>query len=161
MGNRLSGMGASAENREHKDSGPPLAEEATLMYLVDTNIVIDALKGKRGRLEFLQRLSRSEVLAFCGVVVAELFAGFNSQAEIAEARLILLDAIVYVEASQRAAELAGSLQHQYKKKGISLSLQDVTVAAVAITSGHTLVTDNMKHFPMPELTVLAAPAVQR
>jgi predicted nucleic acid-binding protein len=128
------------------------------MYLVDTNVIIDALKGRRGRLEFLQRLLRSEALAFCGVVVAELFAGFDTPAETAKARMDLLDSIVYVEASQRAAELAGSLQHQYKKKGISLSLQDATIAAVAITSGHTLVTDNIKHFPMRDLSLLAAPA---
>ena len=157
MGHGLGRMGASAEKREHEDPRASAPEEGTLMYLVDTNVIIDALKGKRGRLEFLQRLSRSEALAFCAVVVAELFAGFNSRAEIEEARLELLDTIVYIEASQRAAELAGSLQHQYKKKGISLSLQDVTIAAVALTSGHTLVTDNVKHFPMPELIVLAVP----
>lgn len=129
------------------------------MYLVDTNLIIDALKGKRGRLEFLQRLLRSEALAFCGVVVAELFAGFESREETTKARVDLLDAIVYLEASQQAAELAGTLQHEYKKKGVSLSLQDVTIAAVAITCGHTLVTDNLKHFPMPDLSVMAPPTL--
>lgn len=129
------------------------------MYLVDTNIIIDALKARRSRLEFLQRLSSAEPLAFCSIVVAELFAGFASPAEVTKARADLLDSLVYVATPERAAELAGSLQHQYKKKGVSLALTDALIAAVAITEGYTLVTDNIKHFPMPELTVVAAPAI--
>ena len=128
------------------------------MYLIDTNIVIDALKSKRARLEFLQRLSQSEPLAFCSVIVAELYAGFATAGEIAKARSDLLDTIVYLATNESAAELAGSLQHQYKKKGIALALTDVMIAAVAIVGGHTLVTDNIKHFPMPELNIIKAPA---
>ena len=128
------------------------------MYLVDTNVLIDALKSKRSRLEFLQRLSYSQPLAYCNVVVAELFAGFESAAEVAQARRDLLDTIVYLSTSQDAAELAGSLQRQYKKRGVSLSLNDVMIAAVAITGDHTLVTDNLKHFPMPELNITPIPA---
>jgi predicted nucleic acid-binding protein len=131
------------------------------MFLIDTNILIDALKSRRSRLEFLQRLSRSEPLAFCSIVLAELFAGLATQAEVSEARADLLDAIVYVATSESAAELAGSLQHQYKKKGITLSLTDVMIAAVAMSEGHTLVTDNVKHFPMPELNLMTAPAYQK
>lgn len=129
------------------------------MYLVDTNVLIDALKSKRSRLEFLQHLSYSQPLAYCSVIVAELFAGFGTAAEIAQARRHLLDTIVYVSTSQHAAELAGSLQRQYKKRGISLSLNDVMIAAVAIAGEHTLVTDNTKHFPMPELHIAPVPAL--
>ena len=128
------------------------------MYLVDTNVLIDALKSKRSRLEFLQHLSYSQPLAYCSTIVAELFAGFGTAAEIAQARRDLLDTIVYVSTSQHAAELAGSLQRQYKKRGISLSLNDVMIAAVAIAGEHTLVTDNTKHFPMPELHIALVPA---
>jgi predicted nucleic acid-binding protein len=128
------------------------------MYLVDTNVLIDALKSKPSRLEFLQRLSYSQPLAYCSVVVAELFAGFRSPAEIAQARRYLLDTIVYVSTPQHAAELAGSLQRQYKKRGVTLSLNDVMIAAVAIAGEHTLVTDNVKHFPMPELNIAPVPA---
>ena len=39
----------------------------------------------------------------------------------------------------------------------TLSYTDVTIAAVALTHGLVLVTDNQKHFPMPELPVLTPP----
>lgn len=129
------------------------------MYLVDTNIIIDALKAKRSRLEFLQRLSTGAPLAYCSVVAAELFAGFSSPTEIEKAQADLLDTIVYVDTSESAAQLAGTMQHQYKKRGVSLATADALIAATAITEGHTLVTDNVKHFPMPELNVLRAPAL--
>jgi predicted nucleic acid-binding protein len=127
------------------------------MYLIDTNILIDALKSRRTRLEFLQRLSDSQPLAFCSIVVAELFAGFGTAGEIAKAHADLLEALVYVSTSQSAAELAGTLLLKYKKRGTTLSLADAMIAAVAITEGHTLVTDNVKHFPMPELNLMSAP----
>ncbi len=130
------------------------------MYLVDTNIVIDALKLRRSRVEFLQKLSRSQPLAFCSIVVAELFAGLGTADELGKARDSLLDTFVYVSPSQPAAELAGSLWLRYKKRGNSLSLADAMIAAIAITEGHILVTDNSKHFPMPELNLMAAPSSQ-
>jgi predicted nucleic acid-binding protein len=129
------------------------------VYLVDTNIIIDALKAKRSRLEFLQRLSTHAPLAYCSIVVTELFAGFASATEIKKAQADLLDTIVYVETSQSAAELAGTLQHQYKRRGVALGTADALIAATAITEGHTLVTDNVKHFPMPELNLVKAPAL--
>lgn len=129
------------------------------MYLVDTSIIIDALKAKRARLEFLQRLSTGAPLAYCSIMVAELFAGFASPSEIKKAQADLLATIVFVQTSESAAELAGALQHQYKKRGVWLATADALIAATAITEGHTLVTDNLKHFPMPELNVLKAPVL--
>ena len=46
------------------------------------------------------------------------------------------------------AKLAGELQNRWRRKGHSLSLPDVTIAAVALARGLTLLTDNRKHFPM-------------
>ena len=47
--------------------------------------------------------------------------------------------------------LAGDLQRQWRGKGLTLSLPDVTIAAVAIEHRLILLTDNKRHFPMPEL----------
>lgn len=49
------------------------------------------------------------------------------------------------------AELAGELRYAYKIKGVSLPTVDTLIAATAITNGHTLVTRNIKDYPMPEL----------
>lgn len=56
------------------------------------------------------------------------------------------------------AQLAGDLFRQWRRKGQTLGLADVTIAAVALTHQLVLVTDNRKHFPMPELQILSLPS---
>ena len=126
-----------------------------MIYLIDTNVVIDALKGRRKRADFLHSLSSTALLAVCSIVMAELHAGFSDE-QIGPARK-LLETVDYVPVSKAAAELAGQTLFRYKKRGVTLAPQDAIIAAVAITEGFTLVTDNVKDFPMPELKLLAPP----
>jgi predicted nucleic acid-binding protein len=55
------------------------------------------------------------------------------------------------------AQLAGDLFRIWRQKGHTLGLADVTIAAVALTHKLVLVTDNRKHFPMPELQLFRLP----
>ena len=43
---------------------------------------------------------------------------------------------------------------RWRAKGQALSYTDVTIAAVALSNETPLLTDNRKHFPMPELELL-------
>jgi predicted nucleic acid-binding protein len=53
--------------------------------------------------------------------------------------------------------LAGDLFRLWRQKRQTLSYTDVTVAAVALIHKLVLVTDNLKHFPMPELQLFQLP----
>jgi len=55
------------------------------------------------------------------------------------------------------AQLAGGLFRHWRQEGQTLSYTDVTIAAVALIHKLVLVTDNRKHFPMPELQLLPLP----
>jgi len=55
------------------------------------------------------------------------------------------------------ARQAGLLRRDWQKKGHTLSYTDVTIAAVALSHQAPLLTDNRKHFPMPELQLLPLP----
>jgi predicted nucleic acid-binding protein len=55
------------------------------------------------------------------------------------------------------ARQAGLLRRDWQKKGQTLSYTDVTIAAVALSNRAPLLTDNLKHFPMPELLIVAMP----
>lgn len=52
------------------------------------------------------------------------------------------------------ARLAGELKRNYARKGKTLNLGDVIVAAVAIYNELTLLTDNLKDFSYEELTAI-------
>ena len=49
------------------------------------------------------------------------------------------------------ARKAGSLKNKWSRKGRTLTLADMLIAATALEHGLTLMTDNRKDFPIPEL----------
>ncbi len=68
-----------------------------------------------------------------------------------------LRSLEFYSVTWEIAQLAGALFRQWRKKGQTLGLADVTIAAVALAHKLVLVTDNQKHFPMPDLRVLQLP----
>jgi predicted nucleic acid-binding protein len=50
------------------------------------------------------------------------------------------------------------LKREHARKGATLSLTDCLIAAVAIHNQLTLMTDNVKHFPMKQLVLYPLPA---
>jgi len=85
----------------------------------------------------------------------EVFAGVRPN-EI-EATEAFLRNLRYYDVTWEIARRAGELQRQWRRKGLTLSLPDVTIAELAIAHRLTLLTDNKKHFPMPELSMQPLP----
>jgi len=55
------------------------------------------------------------------------------------------------------ARKAGLLRRDWRLKGHTLSFTDVTIAATVIVNSLPLLTDNRKHFPMPEVQLHPLP----
>lgn len=55
------------------------------------------------------------------------------------------------------ARRAGSLKAAYARSGKTLSFADTIIAATALEHGLTLMTDNGKHFSLPELQLYPLP----
>jgi predicted nucleic acid-binding protein len=128
------------------------------LLLIDTNVLIDALKKKRGRAEYLESLPlHGFTLALCAVVVAELYTGLL-QADIHKADGMTRD-FVFLATNVQLARMAGVMRRRYRDRDISLSIPDCLIAAAAIHYDVMLVTDNQKDFPMPELRFYPLPAV--
>jgi predicted nucleic acid-binding protein len=89
------------------------------------------------------------------VNVNEVYAGMRPKEETkTEALLQSLD---YYEINWEVAKRAGLLKRNCSKKGHTLSLTDTTIAAVALGYNLTLITDNVKHYPMPQLKLYRLP----
>jgi len=65
----------------------------------------------------------------------------------------LLRSIESYPVTHAIARHAGTLKFAYSQKGRTLTLADMIVAATALTHGCSLMTDNRKDFPLPELTL--------
>jgi predicted nucleic acid-binding protein len=75
----------------------------------------------------------------------------------AKATAEFLDALAYYETTRAIARRAGELKAVWSRKGHTLALPDVLIAAVALEHGLALATADRQHFPMPELKLLPLP----
>lgn len=117
-------------------------------YLIDTDVLINFLRGIENSRLFLSDIAMEEV-AYCSVItIAEILAGMKPQEK---PRIdALIDGLeilpVTLEIAQKAA--------QYKKdiKSHALELDDCLIAATAYIHRKKLATCNTKHFPMDDIT---------
>ena len=122
--------------------------------LVDTDILINFLRGRESARAFLASVVHEAVL-FCSVItVAELYAGMLPQESAGTKQLI--DALHVVEVTREIAEKAGTYKRSIKRQ--RLELMDCIIAATAHTLGATLATGNAKHYPMTDIQTMVIPA---
>ncbi|HYN89745.1 MAG TPA: PIN domain-containing protein, partial [Ardenticatenaceae bacterium] len=123
-------------------------------YLLDSGILIRHLRNRRGYHELLQRLSQDNDLVISAFSRVEVLRGMREHER--ERTYLLLDGLLTHPLDKDTADRAGELLRQWEARGISMSGPDVVIAASALQIGATLVTTNPRHFPMPELPLLAA-----
>ncbi len=125
-------------------------------YLLDTSIIVDVLNNKRGRRAFIQdKVLQGHLAACCSVIVTEVFAGMFPHEETQTESF--LRSLEYFDVTWEIARQAGLLKNSWARQGITLPLADVTIAAVALVNGLILLTDNVRHFPMPDLKLEPLP----
>lgn len=127
-----------------------------MILLLDTTVLIDTLRARQNRRAFLTDLvAAGHTLATAAINIGEVYAGMRPTEELrTEAFLSSLDCYPM---SGAIARRAGSLKSVYARRGQTLSLADMIVAATALEHGLTLLTDNRKDFPPPELQFHSLP----
>jgi len=126
------------------------------VYLLDTNVIIDVLNNKRDRRGLLrQLLDQRHTLACCPINVTEIYAGMRPHE--ADATERFLRSLQLLPMTWPVAKLAGEISRDYRKKGKTLNLGDVIIAATALYNNLTLLTGNIKDFPMKELALYPLP----
>ena len=126
-------------------------------FLLDTSVIIDVLNHKRDRPALLLELLKAgHLLACCPINVTEVYAGLRPKEEPATAAF--LASLRYYPISAPAARQAGLFKRDFARRGRTLNLGDVLIAAVAIHYELTLLTDNLKDFPMEGLSLYPLPS---
>ncbi|ASJ00400.1 type II toxin-antitoxin system VapC family toxin [Thermococcus gorgonarius] len=123
------------------------------MYLLDTDVLIDVLRGVDEAREFL--IGVVERGAFISTVtIAELFSGRETRDPIKKEKITrLLSHFEALPVTPEVAMLAGEIRRDYQ-----VSLGDAIIAATAAVHGLTVVTGNIKHFARIEgISVLKPP----
>ncbi len=114
-------------------------------YLLDTTVLIDALRGRNERKQLLAELVLSgHTLATSAMNIGEVFAGMRTGEE-AKTELLLSNLEVY-PITPAIARRGGGTKSEWARKGKTFSLADMLVAATAMEHGLILMTDNHKDF---------------
>jgi predicted nucleic acid-binding protein len=122
-----------------------------MRLLLDTSVLIDALRLRRGRRELLAELVLAgHTLSTTALNIAEVYAGMRPNE--AEKTHAFLDALDCYDLTATSAQRAGTLKQEWARNGRTLALADMIVAAIALDQGCSLMTDNGKDFPMEELS---------
>lgn len=127
-----------------------------MTLLLDTTVLIDALRHRHGRREYLAgAIGEGHTLATTAINVAEIHAGMRP-AEQGKTEAFLGSLECY-PVTAAIARRAGRLKWEWSQRGRTLALDDMLIAAAALEHGLTLMTDNPVDFPMAELSLYSLP----
>ncbi len=127
------------------------------MYLLDTDILIYALKGDATVVENLRRHA-ADPKAISVISYGELIYGAqNSQqvlANLAKAHRIR-ETLPIIDVTPAVMETFGLLKAELRRSGTLVDDFDLVIGATALVLGYTMVTNNKKHFSkIPGITVV-------
>lgn len=124
--------------------------------LIDTTVLIDLLRNRNERRRFMAGLVASgRILATSTVNIAEVYGGLRPGEE--ASTHALLSGFDQIPVSSAIAQRAGLLQGELRRQGQTRNITDMIVAATAIENGLPVVTDNVRHFQIPGLTLFPLP----
>jgi tRNA(fMet)-specific endonuclease VapC len=125
-----------------------------MRYLLDTDTLIDCILGTGNTRERIQELiERKEEIALCPVTVAEVYSGLSEKRRIKWESWLL--SLSYWHISFDVAAQAGTYRKTASESGRRLSTTDSLLAALARDKGATLLTSNIKDYPMRDVRILS------
>ena len=113
-------------------------------YLLDTDVLIEYLRGRSQAAEFLEAIEGELMLS--AITVAELFSGVHGSEEMDALDQFML-AFQVVPIDDRPARQGGLIRQQYHPSH-GIGLADAIIAATALDREAQLLTFNRRHYPM-------------
>ncbi len=128
---------------------PPPPAASLSGVLLDSDVIIDVLRGRTPTIAALRDLEATGIPTYCCTVSwAEVFAGLRSGEE--SRTEAFFDARGDLALDARTGRRAGAYLARYARSH-GLEIADALVAAAATTAGLHLWTLNVRHYPMDDV----------
>lgn len=124
---------------------------ASAKILLDTDVIIEWLRNKSHITQKIKNLiKRGAVLAWTPISVAEIYAGMRKgeEKEISNLFLVLEALSITDTIGKRAGQYLSKFSKSY-----GVEIADALIAASATHYGMQLWTLNIKHYPMPDISI--------
>ncbi|SEB90581.1 hypothetical protein SAMN04489806_2091 [Paramicrobacterium humi] len=119
-----------------------------MMTVVDTSVLIDVLRSNAQAQDVLSTAFSQGTLYASEVTRVEILAGMRSHEE--HRTRLLLGVMTWIPVDKEISEVAGELGRKWLPGNQGIDSPDLIIAATTRVTGGTLLTRNIKHFPMFE-----------
>ena len=120
--------------------------------ILDTDIAIDFLRRREYAQKLLENWAVEGLLAVSTLTHLEIYQGMKTGEE--GATNAFLDGLVSVVVDISIARRAGTMLGELRSKGVTIGIADAIIAATALQFGAPLLTNNIEHYPFPNLKVI-------
>lgn len=124
-------------------------ENVESRIIVDSNILINFLRGRKEEVELIKSLASEKILGTTDVNAFELYYGaYKSSRQDEELAAVkgLLNSLFLVSTNEDSMEIAGKVMVNLEKRGKSIDMRDLFIGAICLTNSFPLLTKNKKHF---------------
>lgn len=118
-------------------------------FLLDSDVIIWHLRGRKEVTDMLKDLQRFGVPACSALSVIEVQLGVKKGEEDKTDRF--LGSLRVFDVNRDIANQAALLIRGCKARGIKMEVPDAVIAGTCVVNDLVLVTYNTKHYPIPEL----------
>jgi predicted nucleic acid-binding protein len=127
-------------------------------FLLDSDVIIWHLRGRKEVTEVLRDLQRFGLPACSALSVLEIQLGVKKGEEEEKTDRFLKSLRIF-DVDMETVNKAAQLIRRSKAKGITLDLPDSIIAATCILHDLILVTHNTKHYPLSEIKFHLLPPI--
>jgi len=124
-------------------------------FLLDSDVMIWHLRGRREVMEMLKDLQRFGVPGCSALSVLEVQVGVKKGEEEKTERF--LGSLKIFDLNREIANRAAQMIRDFKGRGMTLDLPDAVIASTCLLHDLILVTYNAKHYPVAEVTFHPVP----
>ncbi len=125
---------------------------------LDTDFLVDALRGKKEAAGFLLANRDKAYFATTFITLFELYRGaFNSSRSEFELEAVrkLSERFELLNLSLSSVKLAGELMATLTRRGEAIEIRDLLIGTITVVNGFAIKTNNVKHFSrIPNLQVI-------
>ena len=124
-------------------------ENMETRVIVDSDILVNFLRGKAEEIELIRKLSAEKILGTTDINAFELYHGAyksDKQDENLAAAKGLLNSLFLVNTSEDCMEMAAKIIADLEKKGQVMEIRDLFIGSICLVNSFPLLTKNKKHF---------------